>query len=56
MSGIFDRLKEPSSWAGLAGILAMIGVKVDPGLMANIVSGLAAVAGMLAFFIKEKSA
>ena len=56
MSAILDRLKEPSSWAGLAGIFAMLGVKVDQGLMANIVSGLAAIAGVLAFFIKEKSA
>ncbi len=54
MKYIVDRLKEPSSWAGLGAILAVVGVNLD-GQLLQAVAGLgAAIAGLLSFFIVEK--
>jgi ABC-type Fe3+-siderophore transport system permease subunit len=54
MKYIVDRMKEPSSWAGLGAILAVVGVNLD-GQLLQAVAGLgAAIAGLLSFFIAEK--
>jgi len=53
---IAARGKEPSSWAGLMGVLALVGVNVVPtewSLITNV--GVAACA-LLAFFLPEKAA
>jgi len=55
MKALIARLSEPSSYASLTGILAMVGVSVPSGLMQNIVMALAGVFGIVGFFLKEKS-
>jgi hypothetical protein len=54
MVQLLERMKEPSSYAGLAAILGVIGINVDPGLMQHIIIGLTAISGIAAFFLKEK--
>lgn len=49
------RLKEPSSWAGVAGGLTMLGVNVDPGVAQSVMYVLSGICGLLAFFIPEES-
>lgn len=51
LSYLVSRLKEPSSYAGLGGLLAMIGLHLDPGLVQSIAGVLAAIAGAVAFFL-----
>ena len=53
---IVARLKEPSSYAALASVLAMVGVNVDPGLWQAIVVAATGVSGLAAFFLSEKGA
>lgn len=55
MSRILDRLKEPSSYAAVAAVLAMIGVNIDTELWQYIVGGASALAGMAGFFLGEKN-
>jgi hypothetical protein len=55
MSNLIKRLREPSSYAALTGVLALIGVNVDPGLMQNVSTALAALAGVAGFFLGEKA-
>lgn len=54
MRAFIDRLKEPSSYAALAAVLAMVGVNVDPGLWQYFVAALTGLAGIAGFFAKEK--
>ncbi len=49
---IIKRLREPSSWAGVAALLALAGVNVE-GAQAIGQAG-AAVAGALAIFLPER--
>ena len=51
---LFKRHKEPSSYAALTGVLAMIGINVDEGMMQHISLVLASVAGLAGFFLGEK--
>lgn len=48
-----DRFKEPSSYGGLAALLLLFGVNVDPGLLQNAVNVLAGLAGATSFFLGE---
>lgn len=48
------RFKEPSSWAGIAGIMAIFGVHLDPGILNAIIVFMAGFAGLLAVIIPEK--
>jgi hypothetical protein len=48
------RFKEPSSWAGLTGLAALVGLHLDPGLAQSVVFVGAGVAGIVAFFVPEK--
>ena len=50
---IVYRLREPSSWAAIMGILAGFGVAVPPGLAQNIAAAGAGIAGIIAFFLPE---
>jgi len=55
MQAILTRFKEPSSYAALTGVLALVGINVDPGLMQQISTALAALAGIAGFFLKEQA-
>ena len=50
---VADRLKEPSTYAGLGVILAAIGVNIDQGTIGAIAGGVVAVLGII---LGEKSA
>lgn len=54
MKEIFDRFKEPSSWAGLTGMLALLLPNLDPGLVTYGVAVLAGLAGLASVFLAEK--
>lgn len=54
MSAILDRFREPSSYAALAAILAMVGVNIDAELWQYIVGAATALTGIAGFFIGEK--
>jgi hypothetical protein len=51
-----NRFKEPSSWGGMAGLLVLLGMKLDPGLVQSIATAGASIAGIVAFFLPEKKA
>ena len=53
MNNIMHRLKEPSSYAALAGVLAMVGVTVPVDLWQNIVMLACGAAGVVGFFMSE---
>jgi len=53
MNHIIDRLREPSSYAALAGVLAMVGVTVPVDLWQNIVMLACGAAGVVGFFMSE---
>lgn len=55
MQYILDRLKEPSSYAGLGALLALVGVNLDGQLLQAIAGVAAALAGLASIFIKEKA-
>ena len=55
MHAIISRFKEPSSYAALTGVLALVGINVDPGLMQQISTALAALAGVAGFFLGERA-
>jgi hypothetical protein len=48
-----ERFKEPSSWAGIAGIAAVVGFTMDAGLMQSAIYIAAGIAGLVAFFTPE---
>ena len=54
MRGLFDRLKEPSTWAGLGVILGVFGVKFAPEQLAAVVGVVTAICAALAVFLPEK--
>lgn len=54
MQALLARLREPSSWAGLAVIAGVFGVKIAPEQLNAIVSLGAAAAGAAAVFLPEK--
>lgn len=47
------RFKEPSSWAGLAGVAALIGLNLDPGVANGIALAGAGVASIVAILLPE---
>ena len=54
ISGLAARFSEPSSWAALGGLLLMVHINVDPGLLKSIGLAGAGLSGILAFFLPEK--
>lgn len=54
MGTILDRLKEPSTWAGLSVLLGLFGVHFAPEVMTTIIQVLTGVAALAAIFMKEK--
>jgi len=55
MIQIIDRFKEPSSYAALSGVLAMVGVVIPSDLWQSIVMLGCGISGVLGFFMKEKT-
>ncbi len=53
---LIDRFKEPSTWAAITGILAVVITVVPDGFWAALNIALASVAAVAAVFLKEKSA
>lgn len=47
-----ERLKEPSTWAGIAGLAVLLGANVDQAQA--VAHALAGVAGVVAVFMPEK--
>ena len=54
MLEIFNRFKEPSSWAGITGLIAVLLPNLNPGLVSSAVAVLAGIAGLLAVIMAEK--
>lgn len=50
-----NRFKEPSSWAGIAAVASVVGIHLDPNLAQALTLLGAGVAGVVAFFVPEKS-
>jgi len=50
---LVNRLKEPSTYAGLATVLGVVGVKMAPEAMQAIITVLTAVAGAIAVFVPD---
>lgn len=53
MQALLSRLREPSSWAGLAVILGLFGVKIAPEQLTAITTLGAAAAGAAAVLLPE---
>ena len=51
---ILARLSEPSTWAGLAALAAVLGANITPAGAEGIVQGGAALASVLAMLLPEK--
>jgi len=55
MIRIIDRFKEPSSYAALAGVLAMIGITIPVDLWQNIIMIACGASGVVGFFMSENT-
>ena len=53
ISSFINRFKEPSSYAALAGVLAMVGISVPVELWQNIVMLACGASGVIGFFMSE---
>ena len=54
LKGILDRLKEPSTYAGVGVLLGIVGVNFAPEELNAIIGVLTAIAAALAIFLREK--
>lgn len=54
MKGIFERFKEPSSYAAITSALVALGINVDGSVLQAGVYIAAGLSGLIAFFMKEK--
>ena len=54
MKHLIARFREPSSYAALAGVLAMVGVMIPADLWQNIVMTACGIAGVMGFVLSEK--
>lgn len=52
---ILDRAREPSSYAGLAALLGIIGVQFAPEQMTVIINAATGVAALLAMLLKDRA-
>jgi len=53
---IIERLKEPSSWAGFAAVLGVVGINIAPATWDATVAAGTAVAGLIAILVPESGA
>ena len=56
VSFLIDRLKEPSTWAGIGTLLTGVGIALKPELWQAITAVGLTVGGLLAVLIPEKTA
>ena len=54
VSYLVSRAGEASSWAGLAAVMAGLGIQLDPGLWQNLVAVATALAGLAAYLIRDR--
>lgn len=54
MQAFLNRLREPSTWAGLSAIAALSGMPVAPGTFGLVQQAVVAVAGLAAVLIPER--
>lgn len=55
MKPLLARLQEPSTYAGLSALLALAGLNVPDAQYQSVTHAVAAVAGVLAMFLKENA-
>ena len=55
MEGLISRLKEPSTWRGIAGIAALLGIAISPEMQNAIVAVAVGVVSIIEIFRKEKN-
>jgi len=53
MNNILSRLKEPSTFRGLAILAGLVGVTIDPAQVNAIAAAVAAIIGLIEVFRKE---
>ena len=53
LKSILLRFKEPSSWAGVTGLLVLLNINLEPGLLDQIVIVGAGISGLIAFFLPD---
>ncbi len=51
---IKSRLREPSTFASIAAVMAFVGFKLDPGVVQDWINTGTVVFGALGFFVKEE--
>lgn len=56
MQYLVSRMKEPSTYAGLAALLAAFGLNIDAGVLQAVVAILTGLAGLASVLLGEKSA
>jgi hypothetical protein len=54
MKALFSKLKEPSTIRGVAILLGLVGINLDPQAVNAITAGVAAIIGLVEVFRKEK--
>ena len=54
MNAILTRLKEPSTFRGLAILLGLVGINLDPDQVNAITAGVVAAIGLIEVFRREK--
>ena len=52
---MLSRLKEPSTFAGLGGVLAAVGISLPPEAMTSIITIVGGVAALASMFMKERA-
>lgn len=56
MNAFFNRLREPSTWAGFAAIASLAGLPVAPGTFGLVQQAVVGIAGLVAVLAPEKKA
>ena len=54
VSMILNRLREPSTFAGLGGLLAAVGISLPPEMQSTIVTIVGGIAALASMFMREK--
>ena len=54
MDWIVERLREPTTWGGIASLLTLVGVTVSPEFQDAIIAAGVAIGGALMVFMREK--
>ena len=54
VSMILNRLREPSTFAGLGGLLAAVGISLPPEMQSTLVTIVGGLAALASMFMREK--